>query len=210
MNYSKLAKYETIAHREGMLQRFKETSFWDYSESRGYHTYSPWGYFYDLLKKSEGKDAKEVFNKIKTNPHYKHNHFFKRECDLLVKNCLKRVHLRDGFHDPYTDTDFYVDDQGLLQDIKQHPNYKEMEEKLKVIRSREKLRSQTQFMVKRVHEHWTPDIIVRVEGKYYYAEERSSLTKYEEYRLKFFKPGIVYCKNLSLLSKKDLEYYELK
>lgn len=210
MNYSKLAKYETMAHREGMLQRFKETSFWDYSESRGYHTYSPWGYFYDLLKKSVGKNAQEVFNKIKSNPHYKNNHFFKRECNLLIKACTNRVHLRTGYYDPWTNTDFYVDTQGLLQDITQHPNYKEMEEKLKVIHAKEKLFRKSQLMVRRVHEHWTPDVIVVVDGVYYFAKERTSLTKYEEYRLKHFTAGTVYCTDLSLLSEKDLEYFELK
>ena len=210
MNYSKLAKYETMAHREGMLQRFKETNFWDYSESCGYHTYSPWGYFVHLLDKSVGKNAQEIFNKIKANPHYKHNHFFKRECDSLIKGCTNRVHLCTGYSTPWTNTDFYVDCQGLLQDITQHPDYKEMEKKLKAIRSKDRLFRSSHYMVRRVHEHLTNDIIVKVKDKYYFAQEISILTKYEEYRLKHFKPGMVYCENLSLLSKKDLEYYELE
>lgn len=210
MNYSKLAKYETMAHREGMLQHIKEKDFWNYTESRGYYTYSPWGYFHTFLEKSIGKNAQEIFNKIKANPHYKNNYYFKKECNLLIKACTNRVHLRTGYYDPWTNTDFYVDYQGLLQDIKQHPNYKEMEEKLKVIRNKEHLLRSNQFMVKRVHEHLTKEIIVKIKDKYYYATERSPLTKYEEYRLTHFKPSMVYCQNLSLLSKKDLEHFELK
>ena len=71
MNYSKLAKYETMAHREGMLQHIKEKDFWNYTESRGYYTYSPWGYFHTFLEKSIGKNAQEIFNKIKSDGYEK-------------------------------------------------------------------------------------------------------------------------------------------
>ena len=76
-------------------------------------------YFTRVVKASVGKPVKQVIFQLRNNPNYKHIKPFKNAVDQSIDCEL----LKTLDEDRMSWNDVYVDDNGLIQDIKSHPNY---------------------------------------------------------------------------------------
>ena len=76
-------------------------------------------YFTRVVKASVGKPVKQVIFQLRNNPNYKHIKPFKNAVDHSIDSELLKTLNEDRLYW----NDVYVDDNGLIQDIKSHPNY---------------------------------------------------------------------------------------
>ena len=76
-------------------------------------------YFTRVVKASVGKPVKQVIFQLRNNPNYKHIKPFKNAVDHSIDSELLKTLNEDRLYRK----DVYVDDNGLIQDIKSHPNY---------------------------------------------------------------------------------------
>lgn len=76
-------------------------------------------YFTRVVKASVGKPVKQVIFQLRNNPNYKHIRPFKNAVDHSINTEL----LNTFDEDRLSWNDVYVDDNGLIQDVKSHPNY---------------------------------------------------------------------------------------
>lgn len=76
-------------------------------------------YFTRVVKASVGKPVKQVIFQLRNNPNYKHIRPFKNAVDHSIDYEL----LNTFDEDRLSWNDVYVDDNGLIQDVKSHPNY---------------------------------------------------------------------------------------
>lgn len=88
--YNKIKIIENKLSRKPITQRFKETSFWDYSERKSF-SHNPvfrhcYNYFDNLAYKYRGKNFSIVLTKIKKYSSYRHNNIFKRIMDQLIND----------------------------------------------------------------------------------------------------------------------------
>lgn len=76
-------------------------------------------YFTRVVKANIGKSVKQVIFQLRNNPNYKHIKPFKNAVDQSIDCEL----LKTLDEDRMSWNDVYVDDNGLIQDIKSHPSY---------------------------------------------------------------------------------------
>lgn len=76
-------------------------------------------YFTRVVKASIGKPVKQVIFQLRNNPNYKHIRSFKNAVDYSIDYELLNTLDEDRLYR----NDVYVDANGLIQDIKSHPNY---------------------------------------------------------------------------------------
>lgn len=76
-------------------------------------------YYTRVVKASIGKPVKQVIFQLRNNPNYKHIKPFKNAVDHNIEYEL--INTLDA--DRLYRNDVYVDDNGIIQSIKNHPNY---------------------------------------------------------------------------------------
>ena len=117
----KLKKFEL----QPLQERMKAT--WDRDNIWGDRFHKSADRFYDIganyytrvVKASIGKSVKQVIFQLRNNPNYKHIKPFKNAVDHSIDSELLKTLNEDRLYRK----DVYVDDNGLIQDIKSHPNY---------------------------------------------------------------------------------------
>ena len=133
---AKLEKLQQLPKRESITHRFKETNFWDYVESKSYHVDCDGYYYFNLiLEKSINKAFSYVIFKCRTHPSYKHCKSFKRQVDREINNLMQRPKVTWL---PYPGRpsllgEFYLDEEGIVRDIKEHPDYFIIPEKERIL-----------------------------------------------------------------------------
>lgn len=117
----KLEKLESQPLRERMKATWDRDDIWQdrfhKSADRMYGIGAT--YFTRVVKASIGKSVKQVIFQLRNNPNYKHIKPFKNAVDQSIACEL----LKTLDEDSMSWNDVYVDDNGLIQDIKSHPNY---------------------------------------------------------------------------------------
>ena len=76
-------------------------------------------YYRRVVKANIGKDVKQVISQLKNNTNYKHKATFKKAVDNNIRYELTHRICADRIM--YCDV--YVDDQGIVRDPKDHPDY---------------------------------------------------------------------------------------
>ena len=117
----KLKKFEL----QPLQERMKAT--WDRDNIWGDRFHKSADRFYDIganyytrvVKASIGKSVKQVIFQLRNNPNYKHIKPFKNAVDHSIEYELINTLNEDRFYK----NDVYVDENNLIQDIKNHPNY---------------------------------------------------------------------------------------
>ena len=117
----KLKKFEL----QPLQERMKAT--WDRDNIWGDRFHKSADRFYDIganyytrvVKASIGKSVKQVIFQLRNNPNYKHIKSFKNAVDHSIEYELINTLNEDRFYK----NDVYVDENNLIQDIKNHPNY---------------------------------------------------------------------------------------
>lgn len=118
---NKLKKFEL----QPLQERMKAT--WDRDNIWGDRFHKSADRFYDIganyytrvVKASIGKSVKQVIFQLRNNPNYKHIKSFKNAVDYSIEYELINTLDEDSFYK----NDVYVDENNLIQDIKNHPNY---------------------------------------------------------------------------------------
>lgn len=76
-------------------------------------------YFTRVVKASVGKPVKQVIFQLRNNPNYNHSKPFKNAVDHNIDSKLINTLDEDRLYR----NDVYVDDNGIIQNIKNHPSY---------------------------------------------------------------------------------------
>ena len=123
---AKLKQFEQMPQRESIHHRFKESSFWDFSDGlswkddcNGYH------YFDRIIDKYIDKPFSHVIHKCRTHKSYNHRNGFKRQVNERIHEYMRRPELKRY---PYSGSsnyegEYFVDMDGILRKIKDLPDY---------------------------------------------------------------------------------------
>ena len=128
---SKLKKYQNKQLRENTTHFFKETDFWNYAEN--YHPCLGYHYYNRIIDKYVNKPFSHVIAKCRNHILYKKHKGFKLQVDQKIKEQFNRPqHTYQNSTNFYYD-DYYLDDKGILRDIKDHPEYFVMPHKERIL-----------------------------------------------------------------------------
>ena len=123
---AKLKQFEQMPQRESIHHRFKESSFWDFSDGlswkddcNGYH------YFDRIIDKYIDKPFSHVIHKCRTHKSYNHRNGFKRQVNERIHEYMRRPELKRY---PYSGSsnyegEYFVDMDGILRKIEDLPDY---------------------------------------------------------------------------------------
>ena len=109
MNLSKLKELEESPLRENRAQYLKRVGVhpWDYEDKKCRYHRRDYGQAHKfaekMFEKNIGKDTKELRNKLKNDPRYKHKYFFKKSIDCAIKDMLA-----NAFYYRWYRSDYYV------------------------------------------------------------------------------------------------------
>ena len=107
MNYNKLKELEESPLRENRAQYLKRIRVhpWDYEDKKCRFHRRDYGQAYSFaeerIERNVGKDAKEVVAKLKSDPRYKHLHFFRRGVDSALKQMRDRTYYYRWYYSDY-------------------------------------------------------------------------------------------------------------
>ena len=110
MNLHKLKELEESPLRENRAQYLKRVGVhpWDYEDKKCRYHRRDYGQAHKfaekMIKKNIGKDTKELRNKLKNDPRYKHRYFFRKGIDCAIKDMLA-----NAFYYRWYRSDYYVD-----------------------------------------------------------------------------------------------------
>ena len=110
MNLSKLKELEESPLRENRAQYLKRVGVhpWDYEDKKCRYHRRDYGQAHKfaekMFEKNIGKDTKELRNKLKNDPRYKHKYFFRKGIDCAIKDMLA-----NAFYYRWYRSDYYVD-----------------------------------------------------------------------------------------------------
>ena len=118
---NKLRKLELQPLQENMRATWDRDNIWGDRFHKSADRFYGIGatYFTRVVKASVGKPVKQVIFQLRNNPNYKHIKPFKNAVDHSIDSELLKTLNEDRLYRK----DVYVDDNGLIQDIKSHPNY---------------------------------------------------------------------------------------
>jgi hypothetical protein len=118
---NKLRKLELQPLQENMRATWDRDNIWGDRFHKSADRFYGIGatYFTRVVKASVGKPVKQVIFQLRNNPNYKHIKPFKNAVDHSIDSELLKTLNEDRLYW----NDVYVDDNGLIQDIKSHPNY---------------------------------------------------------------------------------------
>ena len=118
---NKLRKLELQPLQENMKATWDRDNIWGDRFHKSADRFYGIGatYFTRVVKASVGKPVKQVIFQLRNNPNYKHIKPFKNAVDHSIDSELLKTLNEDRLYW----NDVYVDDNGLIQDIKSHPNY---------------------------------------------------------------------------------------
>lgn len=123
---AKLEKLQQLPKRESITHRFKETNFWDYVEGKGWKIECSGYHYFDLiLRKNINKPFSYIIFKCRTHPSYNHCKGFKRQVESEIKHLMKRPQA-SWFpypNRPSLEGEFFLDMEGIVREIKDHPDY---------------------------------------------------------------------------------------
>ena len=123
---AKLKQFEQMPQRESIHHRFKESSFWDFSDGlswrddcNGYH------YFDRIIDKYIDKPFSHVIHKCRTHKSYNHRNGFKRQVNERIREYMRRPELKRYTYSgsPNYEGEYFVDMDGILRKIKDLPDY---------------------------------------------------------------------------------------
>lgn len=109
MNLYKLKELEESPLRENRVQYLKRVGVhpWDYEDKKCRHHRRDYGQAHKfaekMFEKNIGKDTKELRNKLKNDPRYKHKYFFRKGIDYAIKDMLA-----NAFYYRRYRSDYYV------------------------------------------------------------------------------------------------------
>ena len=109
MNLSKLKELEESPLRENRAQYLKRVGVhpWDYEDKKCRYHRRDYGQAHKfaekMFEKNIGKDTKELRNKLKNDPRYKHKYFFRKGIDCAIKDMLA-----NAFYYRWYRSDYYV------------------------------------------------------------------------------------------------------
>ena len=109
MNLSKLKELEESSLRENRAQYLKRVGVhpWDYEDKKCRYHRRDYGQAHKfaekMFEKNIGKDTKELRNKLKNDPRYKHKYFFRKGIDCAIKDMLA-----NAFYYRWYRSDYYV------------------------------------------------------------------------------------------------------
>ena len=110
MNLHKLKELEESPLRENRAQYLKRVGVhpWDYEDKKCRYHRRDYGQAHKfaekMFEKNIGKDSKELRNKLKNDPRYKHKYFFRKGIDCAIKDMLA-----NAFYYRWYRSDYYVD-----------------------------------------------------------------------------------------------------
>ena len=122
----KLKQFEQMPQRESIHHRFKESSFWDFSDGlnwkddcNGYH------YFDRIIDKYVDKPFSHVIHKCRTHKSYNHRNGFKRQVNERIREYMRRPELKRYTYSgsPNYEGEYFVDMDGILRKIEDLPDY---------------------------------------------------------------------------------------
>ena len=123
---AKLKQFEQMPQRESIHHRFKESSFWDFCDGlswkddcNGYH------YFDRIIDKYVDKPFSHVIHKCRTHKSYNHRNGFKRQVNERIREYMRRPELKRYTYSgsPNYEGEYFVDMDGILRKIEDHPDY---------------------------------------------------------------------------------------
>ena len=123
---AKLKQFEQMPQRESIHHRFKESSFWDFSDGlswkddcNGYH------YFDRIIDKYIDKPFSHVIHKCRTHKSYNHRNGFKRQVNERIREYMRRPELKRYTYSgsPNYEGEYFVDMDGILRKIEDLPDY---------------------------------------------------------------------------------------
>ena len=123
---AKLKQFEQMPQRESIHHRFKESSFWDFSDGlswkddcNGYH------YFDRIIDKYIDKPFSHVIHKCRTHKSYNHRNGFKRQVNERIREYMRRPELKRYTYSGSSnyEGEYFVDMDGILRKIKDLPDY---------------------------------------------------------------------------------------
>ena len=123
---AKLKQFEQMPQRESIHHRFKESSFWDFSDGlswkddcNGYH------YFDRIIDKYIDKPFSHVIHKCRTHKSYNHRNGFKRQVNERIREYMRRPELKRYTYSGSSnyEGEYFVDMDGILRKIEDHPDY---------------------------------------------------------------------------------------
>lgn len=123
---SKVERLYNEPMRESIHYRFKESCFWDYSEGKGWKVECNGHQYFDrIIGKYVGKPFKYVVHKCRTHAAYKHCKGFKRQVNQEIRDVMQRPEMKCYTYPGSASLsgEYYVDMEGILRTIDQHPNY---------------------------------------------------------------------------------------
>lgn len=123
---SKIDKFVNEPIRESIHYRFKESCFWDYSEGKGWKVECNGHQYFDrIISKYVGKPFKHVIHKCRTHGSYKHCKGFKRQVDQEIRDVMKDPEMKCYTYPGSANLsgEYFVDMDGILRTIDQHPLY---------------------------------------------------------------------------------------
>lgn len=109
MNLHKLKEFEVLPLRGNRAQNLKSIGVhpWDYEDKKCRYHRRDYGQAHrfaeKMFEKNIGKDTKELRNKLKNDPRYKHKHFFRKGVDCAIKDTLA-----NAFYYRWYRSDYYV------------------------------------------------------------------------------------------------------
>ena len=117
----KLERLESLPTQERMRATWDRDDIWrDRFRKSADKMYGVGANYYrNVVKANIGKDVKQVIFQLRNNPNYKHKRCFRN----AVKNNIEYELLHTVQADSLNYCDVYVDENGLIQDVKDHPYY---------------------------------------------------------------------------------------
>lgn len=121
---SKVNKFVSKSPRESIRYHFKESNYWDYYDK---HRDCPGNhYFNTILEQYMNKPLSELIEKCRTHPLYTKHKGFKSQVDIKIKDLMERPEAWDRCSGSNFWEDEFLDGNGIIRPIKEHPDYEEI------------------------------------------------------------------------------------
>lgn len=122
---SKLKVYQNKQLRESTGHLLRETDRWAYFDRHDFHPCPGYHYFDMIVDKYVNKPFSCVIAKCRNHVLYRKHKGFKQQVDRQIRKYLAEP-ARNAYYyfgQPTLDGEHYVDREGILRDIKDHPDY---------------------------------------------------------------------------------------
>lgn len=122
---NKLNTYQDKQLRECTGHLLRETDYWAYYDRYDYRPCPGYHYYDRIIDKYLNKPFAHVIAKCRNHILYKKHKGFKQQVDMRIRDEMKEP-MRNAYYyfgQPTLDGEHYVDKEGILRDIKDHPDY---------------------------------------------------------------------------------------